>query len=99
MVVVKQRGRLAAILVRMAVGTVVFVATGDVVLGRPVDVVDDEEIQPSIVVVVEPRSTRPPLSRILDTGLARNIGKRAVAIVVVEDGARVADDVEIGKTV
>src|SRR6185312_15404904 len=50
------------------------------------DVVGDEEIEPAIAVVVDEAAARAPtLARIVEAGLFRDIGERAVAVVAVEN--------------
>src|SRR4029077_2208185 len=57
-----------------------------------------KKIQPAIIVVVEPDGTRGPPQRGY-AGLLRDIAKRPVAVVVVENTAAVLGYVEIGKPI
>ena len=60
--------------------------------------VADEQVEPAIVVVVEPDSAGSP-SGSGDAGLLGHIGESAVAVVVIENAATVLRDVEVGKAV
>src|SRR5258708_38055794 len=81
----------------MAVRTVAgaMFATVKIILGRPLDVIGDYQIEPAIFVVVKPSRTGGPSVFISDAGSCGDIGEGAVAAVVVEDGAPVASDVDV----
>ena len=98
-VVVIERWRLAVEIVGMAIAAHAraAVATIEVALRRPVDVVGDDEIESAVIVVIEPRGARCPPSRVLHACLRGHIGEGAVAIVVIEDAAAVAEDEQVRK--
>src|SRR5713101_3531987 len=81
----------------MAVGTIAgaMLAAVEIILGRPLDVVGDHEIEPAVFVVVKPSCAGGPAALVGDTGLGGDIGEGAIAIVVVENGAAVAGDVDV----
>src|SRR6266404_2349892 len=56
-----------------------------------------EQIQAPIVVVIEPYRARRPARR-GHTSLCRNIGERAIAIIVVENAASVLRYIQVGPT-
>ena len=58
----------------------------------------DEEVEPAVVVVVEPDGAGGP-SWSRDPRLLGHIGERAVAVVAVQNAAPVLRDVKIGKTI
>ena len=101
MIVVIELGLLPFVIAGMAVGPVagtVFAAP-DVVLGRPLDVIRDDQIQPAVLVVIKPSCTGRPPPGIGNTALRRNISERPVAVIVVEDGASVTGHIQVGKAV
>ncbi len=58
----------------------------------------DEQIEPAVVVVIEPdRAGTPAWSR--DTRFLRHVGEGAVAIVVIEDAASVLRNVEVWEAI
>src|SRR3984893_11802138 len=57
-----------------------------------------EQIEPALIVVVEPNRTGSPTGR-ADTGLLRDVGKSSVAVVVVQNAFSVVGHVEIGEAV
>src|SRR4029077_12214231 len=75
------------------------IATVKVMFGRPVDVIGDDEVESSVVVVIEPRSARSPPAEILHTRPCADIGEGTIAIVVVEDGTAVAEHEQVRKAV
>src|ERR1700722_2314901 len=82
----------------MTVGTIagpVFAAP-DVVFRRPLNVVGDDQIDPSVLVVIEPPCARRPSTLVGDTRLGRDIGEGAIAIIVVKDGAAISRHIKIG---
>src|SRR5215472_8278431 len=58
----------------------------------------DEQIQPSIVVIIEPHRACAPTCR-GNSSLAGHICERTIAIVAVEDTLRILSDVEVGEPV
>src|SRR5215475_12318993 len=58
----------------------------------------NEQVQPSIIVVVEPDGAGRP-SRRRHAGLFRDVGKCAITIVVIQNAAAVLSDVDVGETV
>jgi hypothetical protein len=58
----------------------------------------DEQIQPAVVVVIEPHGARRP-ARCGDTGLVRHVGESSVAIVLIQDAAAVRRHEQVRKTV
>ena len=63
-----------------------------------VDKVADEQIQPSVIVVIKPHRAGGP-ARCCDTGFCRHVGEGAVAVVVVKNAMRILRDVEVGEPV
>src|SRR5260370_31349376 len=63
-----------------------------------VDKAAHEQVQPAIIVIVEPDRARSP-SRCRDSGLCSHVGKRAIAIVAIQNAAPVLGDVKVGKTI
>src|SRR5215469_17392528 len=63
-----------------------------------VDKVTDEQVEPPIVVVVEPDRTGAPTGS-CDPSFLGHVSECAIAIVVVENAAPVLRDVEVGKTI
>src|SRR6267154_4911655 len=74
-------------------------AAPDIIFRRPFDVVGDEQIQPAILVVVEPSGTGRPSAQVGDSGFFGDVGKGPIAIVVIKDGAAVTRDVNIWEAV
>src|SRR5579863_6449727 len=66
-----------------------------VILGRPLDVIGDHQIQPAILVVIKPPGASGPSALVGHASLGGDIGEGAVAIVVIQDGAAVAGDVNV----
>ncbi len=62
------------------------------------DEVADKQIQPSVVVVVEPHRARGP-SGSRDAGLFRNVSEGSVAVVVIQNASSILGHVQIGKAV
>jgi len=100
-IVVIELGLLAFVISGMTVRAVAgpALAAPQVILRCPLDVVGDEQIEPSVFVVVEPSGAGGPSAFIDNSGFGRDIGESAVAIVVIKDSAAVASYVQIGKTV
>src|SRR5215469_7630365 len=97
-IVAIELGLQAMIVVGIAVGAIAGRALSaiQIIFGVPVDVVGYNEIEPAIFVEVEPSGGGGPLPFVGNAGFGADIGKCPVAVVVVEDGAAVARDVEIG---
>ena len=66
-----------------------------VVHWRPVNVVADQQVQVSVLVVVEPAGTGRPLPFVGDARRGGHVSEGAVAVVVVKDRPPVAGDVEV----
>src|SRR5260370_35231328 len=64
----------------------------------PLNVAEDHEIEQAVVVQVHPGSTRGPTAA-ADSGFFRDVGDRAIAIVVIELVAAVGRHVKIFKPV
>src|ERR1700760_2364503 len=62
------------------------------------DKIADEQIKPSVVVIVEPNCARAPSGR-GDPGFLRHIGKGAVAVVVIENALAVLGHIQVRKAV
>ena len=71
----------------------------NIVLGIPFDVVGDDEIEPAILVVVEPTGTGGPPTLIRDSSLGRYVSKSSTSIVVVKNGTAVTGHIHIRKSV
>src|SRR5262249_46816041 len=100
-VVVIELEALAFVIPRMTVGAVaraVFAAP-QIVAGRPVDVVQYDQIEIAVVVVVKPGRAGRPAAFVADSGLCRHVGEGSVAVVVIENRALVAGHIKIGITV
>ncbi len=85
----------------MTVGTVagaVFAAP-NIIFRAPLNVIRDYEIEPAVFIVVKPSGAGGPAAFVGDASLCGRVGKGAVAVVVIKDGAAVAGDVEIGVAV
>ena len=63
-----------------------------------IDVVCDHQIHEAIAIVIAERRARGPAA-VRDAGFRGHIGKRAVAIIVIENISTQAGDVEIGPAV
>jgi hypothetical protein len=74
------------------------VAAEDVLAEAELDEAADEEIEPPVVVIVEPHGARRPAGR-GDSRLAGHIGECGVAVVAVEDAPAVRRDEEIREAV
>src|SRR5260221_188858 len=100
-IVVVELQFLAAIVAGIAVGAIAgtFLAAPEIVFGRPVDVIENDEIEIAVVVVIEPGGAGGPAAFVGDTSFCGDIGEGTVAVVVIKDGAVVAGDVEVGKAV
>ena len=96
-VVVIEPDALTFVVVGMAVGAVArpVLAAPEVVLRRPLDIVRDQEVEPAVLVVVEPSGAGGPLALVRHTCFGCDFGKSSVAIVVIKDRAAVTGDVQI----
>ena len=63
-----------------------------------VDEATNEQVEPSIIVVVEPNCARRP-PRGGNTGLGGNIGKGPVAVIVIQQSAAISRDEQVRKAV
>src|SRR5579872_3968737 len=79
-------------------GPVVIGDAGKVFRLAEFDELTYEQIEISVIVVVKPHGARRPAGS-RDAGLLCDIGKRAVAVIVVENAASVLRDVYIGEAV
>src|SRR5882724_974390 len=81
----------------MAVGAITWTAlsTPDIILGRPIDVVEDQEVQVTVPVVVEPAGAGGPSALVCHSCLGCNVRESSVAVIVIENGAAVPRDVEV----
>ncbi len=97
-IVVVELDALAFVVAGMAVGTVAraALAAPDIIFRSPLDVVGDDQIEPAVFVVIEPSRAGGPSAFIGDAGFRRDVGKRAVAVVVIENGAAIAGHIQIG---
>ena len=73
-------------------------AAKDIMGGVPIEIPGDKEIQLAVVIVIEESRGRGPAAG-CDACMRSYIRKCAVAVVVVQDVAAVAGDIEIGKAV
>ena len=80
--------------VRRAVGVPV-TATNLVVIGVPIHVAGHEEVEPSVVVVIEKACRNGPASA-CHPGLGGHIRKRSIAVVVIQNVLAVTGHVQIG---
>src|SRR5581483_11932161 len=67
-----------------------------VVSRRPVEVVRHDEIEPAILVKVEPSSTGGPHAAVCYACLGGDIGESAVTIVVIQNRTAIARDIQVG---
>src|SRR5690242_15724189 len=98
MIVVVERGLLSLVVSGMAVGTVAGAAFAapQVILGRPFDVIGDQQVEPSVFIVVKPSRAGGPSVFIGYASLGGDVGKGPIAVIVIKDSAAVAGHVEIG---
>src|SRR5579864_4692411 len=82
----------------MAVGAVAraMFATPYVCFWSPVDVVDHDQVEPAILVIVEPTRACGPAAFIGHSRLGGHVCKCPVAVVVIQNGASVTGHIEIG---
>src|SRR4029077_18453909 len=88
-IVVVQLGLLALVVSWMTVRSVTgaMFAAVKIILGRPFDVIGDDEVEPAVFVVIEPACAGGPSALVGHACLGGDIGECAVAIVVIQDGA------------
>ena len=96
-IVVIELDVLALVVAGMAIGAIArpALATPNVVLRTPVDVVGHDQIEPAIFVVIEPSGARGPSAFVGDSSLRGDVGERSVSVVVIKNGAAIAGDVQI----
>ena len=70
----------------------------DVPADVPIEIAGDEQVQPSIVIVIEESGGGRPATG-ADARLRRHIGERSIAVVAVEGVPPIARDVEIRESV
>ena len=78
------------------------VAAGEVAVGAVVHEAADEEIEPAVVVEIEPDGAGGPVAFEdlgAEAGLFADIGEGAVAVVVIENRAAVGGDEDVGEAV
>ena len=82
----------------MAVSAVAgpMLAAIEVGLGRPVNVVANQQVEIPVLVVIEPARAGGPLALVADAGFGGHIREGAVPVIVVKDGPAVAGDVKVG---
>src|SRR5579875_870823 len=97
MVVVVQFDSLAAVIIRMAIGAVArpMLAAIEIILRRPFNVVAHHQVKVAVLVIIKPCRAGGPSPFIGYARFGGDIGKRAVAIVMLKDGAAIAGDVKI----
>src|SRR5580704_8507938 len=83
---------------RNAVPWPVVGGTGQVLGFIEVHEAADKQIQPSVIVVIEPDSARRP-SRSGDPSLLGNVCKRAIAVVVIQNAPAILRHIEIGEAI
>ena len=85
----------------MAIGTIarLMVAAPNIVLGTPIDIVRNDQVEPTIFVVIEPAGAGGPSAFIGNPCLGSNVGERSVAIIAVENRPAVAGQIQIGISV
>ena len=85
----------------MAIGAVagLVLTAPEIVLGRPLDVIADEQVEIAILVVVEPSRAGGPVTLVRHSRLGCYIREGAVAVVVVEDGVAVTGHQHVGVTI
>src|ERR1700682_4347871 len=71
-------------------------ATPYIVFWRPLDVIGNDQIQPTVFVVIKPASTGGPSALIGNTTFGSHVRKSSVSIVVVENRSAITSDIEIG---
>ena len=81
-----------------AIARLVVGSAGKVLLFAEFDILADEQIQPPVIVVVEPHRARAP-SGGGDAGLLRHIGKRPIAVIVIQDAPSILRHVHVGEAV
>ena len=91
-IIVVELGLLPFVVAGMAVGAIAgpVLAAPEIVLGRPLDVVGDQQVEPAVLVVIEPSGAGGPSAFVRDAGFGGDVGESSVAVVVIEDGAAVA---------
>src|SRR5215472_9958820 len=75
------------------------IATIEVALRRPIDVVGNHQVQFAVVVVIEPGGTRGPPPGILHSCVCGHVGEGSVAVVVVENRTSIAEYEQVGESV
>ena len=97
----KQRWRLRIEIIRMAVTAHArpAIAAIKIPLRRPINVIRDHEIEPAVVVVVEPCRARCPATSVGDPCALRHIRESAVAVIAIKNAASVAAQEQIGESV
>ena len=100
-IVVVELGFLSLVIVGIAVRAIAGAAFAapEICFRRPFDVIGDNEIEPAVLVVIKPARAGGPSAFIGDAGFGGDVGESSVTVVVVENRAAVAGDVEIGVAV
>src|SRR5258708_27348758 len=96
-VVVVEFCLLPSIRVRIAIGTIAWLplTAVDIVLRTPIEVVSHNEIQPAVLVVVEPAGAGGPCTFVGHASFVGHIAKGAITVVMIEDCSAVPSDIEI----
>ena len=98
--VAEQPAGVAAVRLGRAVGLLLAVeAAEDVVLGRPLDVVADEEIEQAVAIEVDPHRRRAERRAAVEAARARDVHERALAGVAEQAVLADAGDEEVGEAV
>src|SRR5579859_4668752 len=96
-IVVIELDFLSLVIIRVTVRAISgpMLAAPDIILGSPVNIVEHDQVEITVLVVIKPARAGGPATFVGHAGLLRDVGKRSVAVVVIEDGAPVAGDIEI----
>src|SRR5437868_10988668 len=94
-IVVIQLDALAFVVPRVTVGAISRApfAAPEIILRTPVDVVGDNEIQPAVLIVIEPPGASGPAAFIDNTGFCGDGGEGAGPVIGIKNGAAVASHV------
>ena len=65
---------------------------------REIDKLADKQVEPPIVVIIEPHCARRP-SRSRNPGSLRDISESAIAIVVIQNASAILRNVQVGKAI
>src|SRR5580698_8406671 len=98
MVVVIKLCLLPLVVVGIAIRTVAWgaLAAPEIVFRIPLNVIGDDQIEVSVLVVVKPTGAGRPFAFIGNTGFGCDVGESPIAVVVIENGAAIAGHVKVG---